>query len=219
MRFSAKANIVLFSGLLGGALVAGVGCGIAFAEYLSFDYDGAALEASSERTTESFTFDIEEDDLVQLSVSRIVKLTEDESVEQGSLVIEASYNPNFLKPYFYADDSLCYLDEEGELVLYEDGESRLSGEDFDGGVETERGHSTAHSGYAQAISVKTIRMDYADYVSDFDVFMRNKEIILENLKNRTITSFEDDRDIEIIVHVNPADAGRLDRQSGALRGI
>lgn len=218
MRFPAKANAVLFSGFLGGALLAGVGGGVAFAEYLSFDYDDTALAISDASETKEFAFDLAKDEVVNFNIPRITKMTEDESIAQGSLVIEATYNPNFLEPYFYAENSLCYVDERGEFHTYDDGEY-YHYEDYDAGVSSERSGSRAQSGYAQAIPVKTIRMDYADYVSDFDIFMLNKDAILESFKNRTFTSFESDRDIEITVRVNPADAERFNNENGSFRNI
>lgn len=218
MRFPAKANVVLFSGFLGGALLAGVGGGVAFAEYLSFDYDDTALAISDASETKEFAFDLAKDEVVNFNIPRITKMTEDESIAQGSLVIEATYNPNFLEPYFYAENSLCYVDERGEFHTYDDGEY-YHYEDYDAGVSSERSGSRAQSGYAQVIPVKTIRMDYADYVSDFDIFMLNKDAILESFKNRTFTSFESDRDIEITVRVNPADAERFNNENGSFRNI
>lgn len=217
MRFPAKVNGVLFSGLLGGVLLAGVGGGVTFAEYMSFDYDTATLAASDVSETKSFNFDIEENDLVNLNIPYITKLTEDESVEQGSLVVEATYNPNFLEPYLYSEDSRCYVDERGELHYYDD--ECYYDECYDAGMEGECGRYGAQSGYTQAVSVKTIRMDYADYVSDFDIFMLNKDAILENLKNHTITSLETARGVEITARVNPADTERLNNENGSFRNI
>lgn len=189
-----------------------------FAEYMSFDYDTATLATSDASDTKSLSFDIEENDLVNLNIPYITKLAEDESVEQGSLVIEATYNPNFLEPYFYSEDSQLYVDERGELRTYDDGECYYD-EYCDAGMDGECGKHGAQSGYTQAVSVKTIRMDYADYVSDFDIFMLNKDAILENLKNHAITSLETTRGVEIIVRVNPTDTERLNNENGSFRNI
>lgn len=219
MRFPAKVNGVLFSGLLGGVLLAGIGGGVTFAEYMSFDYDDTTLAVNDASETKSFAFDIEEDDLVNLNIPYITKLAEDEGVERGSLVIEATYNPNLMEPYLYSEYSLLYADERGELHAYGDGERHYYDEDRNADAEGEYGEHGAQSGYTKAVSVKTIRMDYVDYASDFDIFMLNKDAILENLKNRTITSLEAARGIDITIRVNPADAERLNNENGSFRNI
>lgn len=218
MRFPAKANGVLFSGLLGGVLLAGIGGGVTFAEYMSFDYDDTTLAVSDASETKCFSFDIEEEDVVNLDIPPITKLAEDESVAPGTLAIEATYNPNFLEPHFYAEDSMRYVDEQGGFYAYGDGGCYYD-EDYDAGTAGEYDERGGRSSRMQATSVKTIRMAYADYVSDFDIFMLNKEAILENLKNHTITGFADDRDVEITVHVNPADVERLNNENGSFRSI
>lgn len=84
-----KVNGLLLAGLLGGVLITGLGSGIAFAEYMSFEYDDSTLVGESSHEVEEFTYEMAEGESVYVPASR---LNLDESLPVGTLRVEAEYD-------------------------------------------------------------------------------------------------------------------------------
>lgn len=84
-----KINGILLAGLLGGILIVGLGSGIAFAEYMSFEYDDSALAAGDTHEMEEFTYEMAEGESVYVPASR---LNLDESLPVGTLRVDVEYD-------------------------------------------------------------------------------------------------------------------------------
>lgn len=84
-----KVNGLLLAGLLGGVLITGLGSGIAFAEYMGFEYDDSALIEESTHEVEEFTYEMAEGESVYVPANR---LNLDESLPVGTLRVKAEYD-------------------------------------------------------------------------------------------------------------------------------
>ncbi|MBR3690316.1 MAG: hypothetical protein IKL97_04375 [Eggerthellaceae bacterium] len=89
-RIFNKLNAVLLAGMLGGILVVGLGSGIAFAEYMSFEYDDSSLAANSTHETEEFTYEMAADERVYAPAG---KTTIDKDIPVGTVMISVEYDP------------------------------------------------------------------------------------------------------------------------------
>lgn len=84
-----KVNGLLLAGLLGGILITGLGSGIAFAEYMSFEYDDSALSEEGTHEVEEFTYVMTEGESVYVPAG---SLNLDESLPVGTLRVDAEYD-------------------------------------------------------------------------------------------------------------------------------
>lgn len=191
-RASNKANAILLGGLLGGVLLTGIGTGVAFAEYLSFEYDTTSLAYEAETATETYEFTFAENERVEVWVNGTAEVIADNAVTTGTLSIEATFDPNLVVPFPDQNSYTAYVDEYGNTV------------DIANGLE----HSSRGAEVA-TVSERNIWIHSEYIVDDFELFMKNKEVILEGLKNHVIVKCEPNYCIDAIVHVNPADIDRV----------
>lgn len=85
-----KLNGILLGGLLAGILITGLGSGIAFAEYMGFEYDGSALAEGSAHETEEFSYELASGERVYAPANQLIL---DESLPEGTVFVEVEYDP------------------------------------------------------------------------------------------------------------------------------
>lgn len=92
--FANKLNAILLGGLLGGILLAGLGSGIAFAEYMSFEYDDSLV---SEKTVsaDEFTYEMTPNEVVVVPTAS--SLSFDDAVPVGTVITRVEYNPQTIE--------------------------------------------------------------------------------------------------------------------------
>lgn len=112
-RIFNKTNSILFGCLLGGILVAGLGTGIAVAEYMNFEYDDTLISEQSELSVDEYSYEIADGERV---VCEAGSLTYDESVPVGTVLVRTEYCPQHVEVGYTTAD-----------VSYFDGEARLQG--------------------------------------------------------------------------------------------
>lgn len=161
-RIFDKLNGILLAGLFGGLLVAGIGSGIAFAEYMSFEYDDETLAAESERVTEEYSYEMAAGERVVIPSRATIE--HDDSVAPGTVVLTCEYASSYAE----LCRDISVLDYATVVDLYP-----------------------------------------SFFVSDFDVFMQNKDVILEGLRNGVLLTGGVDYQERLSAKINPADKGRV----------
>lgn len=176
-----KLNGMLFAGLLVGVLLMGLGGGIAFAEYMGFDYEDLS-EGEHARVTDESSFTMEADECL---LAYVDNLTFDESVPVGTVLIKTEYNPATVSVGLDVDTgSTC-------------GNGRGAG--YGNGREC-----------AFAYPSVTVINAYPCYTTDgFELFMQHKDQILQGLKEGRVISYETDYYYRTSAVANPADEGRV----------
>lgn len=166
--------------LAAGVLIAGIGSGVAFAEYSSFEYGGEATLEGSERFTKTLKYEVKADE----------NDNADAENKKEVLNVLTDYHYTIVEDTSVPEDmvwfTICYLSDnkdvnpeiiEGEEEYYTDGEAE---------------------GKLEYIYIDC---DY-DH-SDFRDLMRVKDPILSDLKNHKISDYQLDRVESVEIHVNP----------------
>ncbi len=93
---------VLLGVFLAGILFIGVGAGITFAEYSSFQYGGEIVigKGGTEVDTEIYTIPLDQKTFICNGTSEGTKMVEDKSLKDGQVRIEILYNSKYTLPYF-----------------------------------------------------------------------------------------------------------------------
>lgn len=110
-RIFNKTNSILFGCLLGGILVAGLGTGIAVAEYMNFEYDDSFISEQGELSVDEFTYEMADGERVVCEAS---SLTYDESVPIGTVLLKAEYCPQHVEVGYTTAD-VTYFNEDARL--------------------------------------------------------------------------------------------------------
>lgn len=206
-----KLHIALLSVFGIGVLLGGIGTGVAIGEYSSLEYKGLVMLGEENLVTKEFYYDFstEEEESVLLSYChwgdgrKDTLLVEDESVPAGTVRYLVTYNEEMVRPELInwkqernGDDwdiADSYNEEEDTWEAAEDGE--------DVNAENEGDNDAAEAKKKHRV-VLELRNNWIG--NEFDVMMRNKDQILQDIKHKKIASYEiaDITDVEI--HVNPA---------------
>lgn len=216
---------VLIGIFLSGVLLGGVGTGIAVAEFSSLSYGGRKTVGAENLVTKEMDFEIPTDGRTVILGYRGYhggwegNLVEDSSVPVGIVRYEVTYNERLIEPFLYYEEY-----EEEEMEEPDQDLEELPEEDID--QETERTAETGDENLlrvgelseTEEIQEEEIQTDkeekepvYAGelYLStrykgnDFELFMENKDRILEELKQKKLSSYEIVYLTEITVKVNP----------------
>lgn len=110
-RIFNKTNSILFGCLLGGILIAGLGAGVAVAEYMNFEYDDSLISEQSELSVDEFTYEMAESERIVCEAS---SLTYDESVPVGTVLLKTEYCPQHVEVGYTTAD-VTYFDDEARL--------------------------------------------------------------------------------------------------------
>ncbi len=93
-----KKTVVLLSGFFAGLLIAGIGAGIALAEYAGFDYQ--RIDVASTSGVSTFGYEVNLDANEQLVIGNgKAAFTSDESVPAGTVSLSMRYSSRLSEPY------------------------------------------------------------------------------------------------------------------------
>lgn len=216
---------VLIGIFLSGVLLGGIGTGIAVAEFSSLSYGGRKTVGVEDLVTKKMDFEIPTDGrTVMLAYSGYHggwegSLVEDPSVPAGVVRYEVTYNERLIEPFLYyeeyeeeevaePDQDLDELPEEdmdqeteeaseaGEEDLLKVGEPSETEEVQEEETQTDKGKKDPV--YAGELYLSTRYKG-----NDFELFMENKDRILEELKQKNLSGYEIVYLTEITVKVNP----------------
>ncbi len=170
--------------LIGGTLLMGIGSGVAFAEYSSFEYVGEKDITGTKKFTKEAEYKLPDDMLVR-----------DDSLAEGKNVL-------FYDKY---DCDCCeYEIQESEDVSKGYIKVRVHYNTYKQDCEPYLGETS--SKYARDKECKVLEVDANTWSSDFDVMMREKDQILRSLKERKIITCRRTVPVEkVVIFVNPKD--------------
>lgn len=109
-----KLHMVLLGTFLAGVLMAGIGTGIAFGEYSSFEYDGTVYLGEEVTEEIDYSFNPSEDEAVLLNYcqwgdrTKDTLIVEDASIPIGVVRYKVTYNEKLVRP------ELIFWDVENE---------------------------------------------------------------------------------------------------------
>lgn len=224
---------VIGSMLAAGVLVAGIGSGVAFAEYSSFEYGGEAMLEGSEHFTKTVEYKVsEKTDILNVMTDvhdnyyHCYTVVEDDAVSKDRIQVMVSYLsdykevvPKVQEVQIQGEDSENMdesIDTESTESLEETTESMNAGttttEFMD--VESEQEEETTESTQVESktLQEKSKNLDKAyEYIyvdcdykyDDFRNIMRAKDRVLSDLKNHKLSDYQLDRVEKIEIHVNP----------------
>lgn len=210
-----KAVKIAFAVLCAGALVAGVGAGVAFGEYSALDYEKYEVPGAQERKAETRTLEVPADGNIEIggAWSCSYSIVEDEGVAAGTVVVTASAS-GLADKVVIGDPTVSLIPRDNRP----DASSRGSAEEPYGGSPDKLGGDASGSVISDVVGESsenwvehTVIVAYPTTEgTGFSQFMDMKDVYLEGMKRGVVyemPSVYDDFTVE--VRVNPADAGRI----------
>lgn len=197
-----KLHIVLLSVFAAGVLLGGIGTGIALGEFSGLTYQGEVLLGEENMVTKEWyhDFSCEEGEQILLSYCgwgdkrRDSLLVADKSVPVGTVCYSVTYNEEMVRPELI--DWEQEQEEEGWTIVQDTDEEE-----------------TAAAG-AEGKKRRVILELRNDWIGDeWDVMMRNKDRILEDLKQNKIGSYEIAGITDVEIRVNPDSLPYIEDQS------
>lgn len=167
--------------LIAGTLIAGIGSGVAFAEYSTFEYGGEAVLEGSEYFTKTLKYKVPESEAVADEKKESAQEKGIQSEEKQMLNIGVNYHYTIVEDPSVPQDTvrfaISYLtdDKSVEPQVIED----ISEEN------------------------RWIYLDCDYQYNDFRDMMRVKDPILSDLKNHKISSYQMDNVEQVEISVNP----------------
>ena len=171
-----------------GVLVCGFGCGIAFAQFSSFEYAGDRVIGGDETEEKTIVKKISEKGEIVLSgviTGDEVNIVEDESVPMDEIAFDIVYDPSLIEPAV-GTDGYTYTEYSSDYLMTDSGDENDLNDD---GYE-----------YFYIYGYKGDDMQY---------FFQAKDQILKDLKNRKIGSYHVEEIHDVVVRINPANADRI----------
>lgn len=171
-----KKWLILAGCFLGGILICGLGVGIGFAEFSTFTYVGDRQMGSM--TEETLTYQTKEEiDEYHIYTpyhrgNRGEWLVSDNTLPKGTIEIEVQYNNDFERPYLVEDYYEYHAEETSET---------------DGNLMAEETDEVSLQP-----SKKTVELSVYYDMDEMKTFMKYKDVILEDIKNKEIGSYMDD---------------------------
>lgn len=166
--------------LIAGTLIAGIGSGVAFAEYSSFEYGGEAVLEGSEYFTKTLKYKVPESKAVEDEEKASAQEKEIQSEGKQILNIGVNYR------YTIVEDSSVPKDTVQFAISYLTDDKNIEPQVIEDISQENR----------------WIYLDCDYQCNDFRDMMRAKDPILSDLKNHKISSYQMDH-VEIEISVNP----------------
>lgn len=157
-----------------GILLSGIGTGVAIAEYMNLEYTGRHDIGAEHMKQESFdtvVIPVEGKKIMVSEYYQTTKVVYDEAVPMNTIRYKVNYNPELVSIRVRYEEER-YDDQDYDDQLYDD---QLYNNQPVREVHRYQG---------------TIRMNTVYFGSGFDLFMKNKDSILSELKQSRIGSYE-----------------------------
>ena len=173
---------------LAGVLICGFGCGIAFAQFSSFDYAGETIIGSGQTEQKTIVEDLNDKGEIYLGGMRRgdkFEVVEDASVAVDEIAFDITYDPVFIDPQIGTDSN-----NTTAVVHYED--------TVDG------------TGYYEEEEYYENFYIYGYTGDDMEYFFKAKDALLGDLKKKKIGSYEIQEISAVTVRINPANMDRVE---------
>lgn len=193
-----KAAVAVFCA---GVLLGGIGTGVAIAEYTSLEYTGEHILGEEKMKTENLDVTVVPKEGKKIRIYRNYRVNGvryGEDIPMDTIRYTVTYNPDMVSFWTNYEE---YEEEMGENPLTEsamdpdgnpDGDPDGTGDEDDGNPDRE------DSRYQGGIS-----LEYYYTGDEFDLFMRNKDKILEELKNGQVGSYRVENIKSVEIWMNP----------------
>ena len=178
---------ILIGVFVAGVVLGGIGTGIALEEFSDLRYGGRTVVGEEHLVTREldFHFPIEGKTLIlgynyngRLKQEEL--LVEDITVPVGTIRYEVTYNEQVVKPFLQFDE---YEEEEVEVETFEEEETM--------------------SEKCEPIYEGILRLRASYIGNGFELFMENKDRILEELRQKKLSSYELAEITNLRIRVNP----------------
>lgn len=228
-----RLHIALLSIFGTGVLLGGIGTGIAIGEYSGLTYRGEVLLGEENLVTKEFCYDFSpEEENVVLSYcnwgdeKKDSLLVEDESVPEGTVCYVVTYNEEMARPDLIdwkqvrsgdgwepaeEDDWAGDTADVAEAVEEQEEDSEKTSEAVTDGVDAAEAVEEQEEAGAEVLSPaggkkqRRALLELRNYWigNEFDVVMRNKDQILQDLKDKKLGSYEIAVITDVEIRVNP----------------
>lgn len=174
--------------LITGTLVAGIGSGVAFAEYSTFEYGGETVLDGSSHFSKTVEYKLakKNTDIAQTEETEEPEAAGDKIAEQKQVL---NINMDYYL-YTVTEDSSVPKNIVRFTVSYLTDETDVEPKVIENGSEETNGE-------------RYIYLDCDYEYNDFRDIMRAKNLILSDLKNHKISDYQVDRVEEIEISINP----------------
>jgi hypothetical protein len=206
-----KKWMILAGCFFAGVLLCGLGAGICFAEFSDFTYAGNVKTGKSVEETLTYTADDEMDAYYVYMPDNAGRMKQTEVVSDNTLAkeqieIDVTYNDDYEKPFLH--DWIYTAETEEETVEEETIEEETiieeTAEEEETVVEAEGDIPMASDAAAATQDERQICEIWISCPMDeMKVFMKYKDIILEDIKNKKIGSYTSTPYYEVTVRCNP----------------
>lgn len=159
-----------------GVLLGGIGTGVAIAEYSSLEYSGEHFFGAENMVTESFEVTVVPEEGKQ------IELENDYHLRQGDIIYDETIPENTVRYEVTYNPDLMKIRLRYDSMIYEDS---YEPEDKEPVLQ---GH---------------IRSDYIFTGNEFDIFMKNKNQILADIKDGKIGTYQTKTVDSVKVRMNP----------------
>lgn len=209
-----KLHIVLLGMFVVGVLLGGIGVGVTLVEYSGFEYGGKVYLGEENLVTKDldYKFTPSANERIQLNYcywgdwQKDTLIVQDESIPIGIIRYRVTYNENLANP------SLMHWnveDVEEQEWSVKDAQITISETILDEDVQEmeEYAQSTVSPVILDEEKEQrrkiVVQLESNRFNDEFTLFMENKDRILEELKQKKITSYEIVRITDVEILVNP----------------
>ncbi len=208
-----KLQIAFIGTFIAGVLLTGIGVGVAMVEYSSLQYGGEKLLGGGALATKVMEFQMPEDGGIVIlgehqrsDLKKVSGIVENPAIPEGVLQYEITYNADLVEPYLhfeeYVQEESAECPEQPEFTDWkepaENAPGRPQGQQEGNDQDAQLKEEPEEPDYAGSLQVC---LEYTG--DDLKIFMSNKDIILQELKERRISSYRSVYVTEIRIQVNP----------------
>ncbi len=204
-----KIQMVLAGVFLGGVLLGGIGAGIAIVEYSSMAYAGEKKIGEENLVTceMDYTFAPEKERIcIEDYGYWNTGIEEDETVPEGTIRYEVTYNEKTVKPILRIRGDLETTEESFPEESFDTEEGETQGEAVSDSQEDLTESQTPQK-KKQTILELGVHYTY----NDFAILMESKEEILADLKQGRIASYDVVYISQVRIKVNPRTMSCIDK--------
>lgn len=206
-----KLHMVLLGVFGAGVLLGGIGTGIAIGEFSGLEYKGDVMIGEENLITKEFCYNFSAPDGEDVLLSycywgderKDSLLVEDESVPVGEIRYVVTYNEKMVRPRLVSWEQ--ELEDEEWITAEDSREAVFEVEEVD-----ELEEESASEKKRRRV-VLELRNNW--YGNEFDAMMRNKDQILEDLKEKKLGSYEIAGITDVEVRVNPESMEYIEDQT------
>lgn len=220
-----RIHVILLGIFMTGVLLGGIGTGIAFGEYSTMEYGGTVMLGEEYLVTGELIYEFEPVPGEKIAVNPInwgrtygkSALEMDESLPMGTICYDVTYNSKLTIPnlYYWEEENpeSVYAGETSEEGAYGENEGDAESSQISINEETvpveeaapEKENVPDEESVPEKTSVIVGYLEiHTNYIgSEFELLMKDKDNILQNLKQKKINSYETAYITDVKVRVNP----------------